>query len=119
MPEPYELPREKMQKVVIAFDIDGTLRCNCTDTCDDPNQRIAELAFILSTMKNTKLIAWSGGGADYCRSMIRRLKLDHIFSEARCYAKLNYYMKHGNPDIAVDDIQDTALGKINLIVREK
>lgn len=113
------LPRDRMRKVVVAFDIDGTLRCNCTATCQDRNERIVTLAEILKHCKNTKLIAWSGGGADYVRSQIRLMHLDHIFTEANCWAKLNYFMKNGQPDIAVDDIQDTALGVVNLIVREK
>lgn len=113
------LPRDTMKKVVIAFDIDGTLRCNCTATCQDPNMRIVQLARILSTFKNVKLIAWSGGGKEYTEQIIRRLKLDDVFSPARCHSKLNYFMKHGKPDIAIDDIQGTALANINLIVREK
>lgn len=113
------LPREKMRKVVVAFDIDGTLRCNCTPTCQDRNERIVTLAEILHTFKNVKLIAWSGGGADYVRSQVRIMHLSHIFSEQNCHAKLNYYMRHGHPDLAIDDIQDTALGVVNLIVREK
>lgn len=113
------LPRDKMRKIIIAFDIDGTLRCNCSPTCQNRNEAIAALAEILKSMKNTKLIAWSGGGADYVRSQIRIMNLGHIFSEVNCWAKLNYYMKHGKPDIAVDDIQDTALGEVNLIVKEK
>ena len=113
------LPRDTMKKVVIAFDIDGTLRCNCTSTCQDPNLQIVRLARILATFKNVKVIAWSGGGKEYTETMVRRLKLDDVFSPARCHSKLNYFMKHGKPDIAIDDIQETALANINLIVREK
>ena len=32
------MPFGKMKKIRIAFDVDGTLRCNCTETCRDPNQ---------------------------------------------------------------------------------
>lgn len=113
------LPRDKMQKLVVAFDIDGTLRCNCTATCQDRNEDVVAFAEILKSWKNFKLIAWSGGGAEYVRSQIRIMKLDHLFSDERCYAKLNYYIKYGQVDVAVDDIQDTALGKINFIVRCK
>lgn len=113
------LPRDTMKKVVIAFDIDGTLRCNCTSTCQDPNLQIVRLARILATFKNVKVIAWSGGGKEYTETMVRRLKLDDVISPARCHSKLNYFMKHGKPDIAIDDIQETALANINLIVREK
>lgn len=110
------LPRDKMKKIIIAFDIDGTLRCNCTDTCRDPNYNIVALAAILDTMKNTHLFAWSGGGAKYAQDFINSNdQLRHIFKN-RCYSKLDRGLR---PDIAIDDIQDTALGRINLIVREK
>lgn len=103
----------KMQKVKIAFDVDGTLRCNCTDTCTDANVDIVALFHILNKFKNTKLYVWSGGGADYALRAALRYGL--AVPEGRCISKI------GAPemDIAIDDIQDTAIGKINLIVREK
>lgn len=107
------LPFGKMQKIKIAFDIDGTLRCNCTDTCQDPNQRIVDLFNILSTFKNTEMYVWSGGGANYAGQHARMYSLPVKIDN--CIGKI------GAPqmDIAIDDIQDTAIGKINLIVREK
>lgn len=107
------LPFAPMQKVKIAFDVDGTLRCNCTDTCQDPNQDIVDLFRILDKSKNTELYVWSGGGAEYARSFARKFKLK--VGDARCISKI------GAPqmDIAIDDIQDTAIGKINIIVHEK
>lgn len=103
----------KMQKIKIVFDVDGTLRCNCTDTCPDVNRRIVDLFYILATFKNTELYVWSGGGADYARAFANRMKLP--VKDSHCISKI------GAPqmDIAIDDIQDTAMGKINLIVREK
>lgn len=106
------LPRDTMRTIVICFDVDGTLRCNCTDTCQDVNRRIVDLLYILATFKNTKIVIWSGGGADYARSFMSRLDLPKGITFA---SKLDGL----RPDIAIDDIQDTALGKINLIVREK
>lgn len=107
------LPFGKMTKVRIAFDVDGTLRCNCTDTCRDPNQRIVDLFNILDSLKNSELYVWSGGGAEYARSFARLYKLK--VGDARCISKI------GAPqmDIAFDDIQDTAIASINLIVHEK
>jgi hypothetical protein len=107
------LPRDRMKIVRIAFDVDGTLRCNCTDTCLDPNQRIVDMFQTLSQFKNTKMYVWSGGGAKYARSFADRYGLR--VSEFNCISKI------GAPemDIAIDDIQDTAIGNINLIVREK
>lgn len=104
-----------MKKVVIAFDIDGTLRCNCTATCGDKNPDVVQLALLLNKMKNTHLIAWSGGGKNYAQAFINRHSdLQKIFG-TRCYGKTDGVV----PDIAVDDIQDFELGDINLIVREK
>lgn len=107
------LPFGKMTTVKIAFDVDGTLRCNCTATCEDPNSDIVRLFFLLERFKNTKVYVWSGSGADYAYRFSRKYGLG--LSENRCISKI------GAPqmDIAIDDIQDTAIGKINLIVREK
>lgn len=107
------LPFGKMQTIKIAFDVDGTLRCNCTDTCQDINQRIVDLLHILKSFKNTQIFVWSGGGADYAYKFA--LKHELPVKDFRCISKI------GAPqmDIAIDDIQDTAIGKINLIVREK
>lgn len=107
------LPRDKMKKITIAFDVDGTLRCNCTDTCQDPNQRIVDLFNILNSFKNTELYVWSGGGAVYADRFAKLYKLKGSY---RVTGKIGATI---TPDIAIDDIQDTALGKINLIVREK
>lgn len=108
------LPFGKMRKIRIAFDVDGTLRCNCTDTCQDPNDRIVQLFNIFCSFKNVELYIWSGGGKDYALSWARRLPLE-LININRCISKI------GAPamDIAIDDIQDTAIAPINLIVREK
>ena len=108
-----DLPRAAMKKLSIAFDVDGTLRCNCTDTCQDPNADIVELFRILKKFKNTELYVWSGGGADYAYNFA--LKYDLGVNQSRCLSKFGGF----KPDIAIDDIQETALGMLNLIVREK
>lgn len=115
-----DLPRNKMSKAVIAFDIDGTLRCNCTDTCQDTNTEVVDLARSLKkVMKNTKLIAWSGGGADYAQRYVDKYPVLRDIFGMKCYSKVAYLQQHGKPDIAVDDIQDTAIGILNLIVGVK
>ena len=108
------LPRDKMKKIKVAFDVDGTLRCNCTDTCKDPNQEIVDLFNIFDKhFKNFELYVWSGGGAEYARSFARLYKLR--VGDVRCISKI------GAPkmDWAIDDIQDTALGVYNAIVKMK
>lgn len=107
------LPFGKMQTIKIAFDVDGTLRCNHTETCRDSNQDIVELFRILKKFKNTELFVWSGGGAEYALRFARLYELP--VNDKHCISKI------GAPhmDIAIDDIQDTAIGGVNLIVREK
>lgn len=108
-----------MKNIVVAFDTDGTLRCNCTETCQDVNRRIVDLFMILKHMKNTRLMVWSGGGADYARNFFEPKFTD--LSKGVCFAsKLDpTTWKWGRPDIAIDDIQECELGVVNLIVREK
>lgn len=107
------LPFGKMKTIRIAVDVDGTLRCNCTDTCEDPNMKIVRLFNILASFKNTEMYVWSGGGAEYARRFADKFELK--VAHKRCISKF------GAPkmDIAIDDIQDTAIGGINLIVKEK
>lgn len=108
-----ELPRQKMRKIRIAFDVDGTLRCNCTDTCEDPNWDIVRLFNLLEKFKNTEMYVWSGGDKEYAERFSRLYGLKVPYKN--CLSKFSGF----KPDIAIDDIQDTDLGTINLIVREK
>jgi hypothetical protein len=106
-----------MKRVVIAIDVDGTLRCNCTDICKDPNQRIVDLCKTLSTFKNVKVMVWSGGGKVYAQRFMDKYGMP---PKVKAASKLDpSTWVYGRPNIAIDDIQDTAIGDINLIVREK
>lgn len=122
------LPRDTMRTINIAFDVDGTLRCNggkkhhaagiqdkCDEHCQEPNDRIVMLFNILSKFKNVKLWVWSGGGKKYAEQFARVYDLP--VKPAQCISKLDN--QRYSMDIAIDDIQDTALARINLIVREK
>lgn len=105
------LPFGKMRKIVIAFDVDGTL----IDTSGFMNIGIVNLLILLRGFKNTKIVVWSGGGADYARHHVERLGIDkyvHAYASKTDHPTIK-------PDIAIDDIQDTAIGKVNLIVKEK
>lgn len=111
------LPRGKMQRVIIAIDVDGTLRCNCTETCEDPNQRIVNLAKTLATFKNVKIYVWSGGGKAYAQRFMDKYGMS---PKVKAASKLDTSTwVYGRPQIAIDDIQDTAIADINLIVNEK
>lgn len=112
------LPVGKMQKVTIAFDVDGTLRNNDKSTPSGgpvPNEDVRTLLRILKKFKNTKIVVWSGSGEIYARQVADSIGIQHWVDQ---YAtKTDHALI--NADIAIDDIQDTAIGKINLIVREK
>lgn len=108
------LPFGKMRKVVIAFDVDGTLRNN-EENRIIANEDIRTLVRILDKFKNIEIVVWSGSGELYARQIADKL---HISQWVDKFAsKLNH--EAIKPDIAIDDIQDTAIGKLNLIVREK
>lgn len=111
-----------MKKIVVAFDVDGTL----IDSEGNTNWRITELLRILSRFKNIEIIVWSGGGKDYAEMIVRKLDLTKYVKrcESKNLVETTSEGKHMfeptlRPDIAIDDIQDCELGMINLIVREK
>lgn len=112
-----------MKKVIIAFDIDGTLRNN---TYEYPvgdmqnkihwNERICNMAITFARFKNVTCIIWSGGGRDYAE------RVRHEFE--RDFGKQPFKSAHGKteplqPHIAIDDVQACEMGIFNLIVREK
>ena len=107
---------KRKDRIVIAFDVDGCLRCNCTPTCPDPNPRIVELLKILSTFKNVRLMVWSGGGKAYAENIINRFELPKCFGASKLDPETWVY---GRPKIAIDDQQAFSMADINLIVREK
>lgn len=58
-----------MKSITIAFDIDGTLRDNTITDSYVANERIRTLLIILASMKNTRIMVWSGGGEAYARKV--------------------------------------------------
>jgi hypothetical protein len=115
--EELDLPRDTMKQIVIAIDVDGTLRCNHTDTCEDPNKRIVEMAKTLATFKNVKVMVWSGGGKAYAQRFMDKFGMGPKIKAASKLDPATWI--YGRPQIAIDDIQDTAIADLNLIVREK
>lgn len=128
--KPMALPRSddgKMDKVIFAFDVDGTLIRNATHerqpgvvgNDDVPIVHQINTLMVLSTYKNIRIVVWSGGGKQYAETWGNRLGLDkYVWKYA---SKLEYDAIKMQCDtlIAVDDIQATRLGDVNLIVREK
>lgn len=109
------LPVGKMRQVVVAIDVDGTLRNNQITDRVVANEDIRDLVRILHRMKNVYIIVWSGSGHLYARQCAKEMHIDQWVNE---FASKTEH-KELTPDIAIDDIQDTALGHFNLIVREK
>ena len=123
------LPRQdRMTTFVLAFDVDGTLITNAdpershgiVSSRETPHDDIVDLVRIFSTkFKNVMVVVWSGGGEQYARTIGKRLGLDEYVD--KYMSKLDYKLLCEKYNvIAVDDIQDTALGNTaNLIVRLK
>lgn len=65
-----------MKTITIAFDIDGTLRDNTITDSYVANERIHTLLITLSSMKNTRIMVWSGGGEDYARKVVNALGIE-------------------------------------------
>lgn len=115
-----------MKKVVIAFDVDGTLRDNRVDDRVVANERIRTLLVVLASFKNTEIVVWSGGGELYARQVADKLGISQYVDT---YTSKNLVGQTENgtydfrpdikPDIAIDDIQSCELGILNLICKEK
>jgi hypothetical protein len=127
---PVDLPRSdsgKMQRVIVAFDVDGTLIKNIDATRvpgipvngDVPIVHQINTLEVLSTYKNIRIVVWSGGGKQYAERWGNRLGLDKYVW--RYASKLEHEQLKSQCDflIAIDDIQATRLGDVNLIVKEK
>lgn len=88
----------------IVFDVDGTL----IDFDDKPRKAVIELLKLLS--KHYDIFVWSGGGIEYARMWIQRLKLEKYISSI--VPKLKRPIK---PYMTFDD-EEITLGKFNVRV---
>jgi len=105
-----------MEKVAVCFDVDGTL-IDEEKTYDTMRTMLA--MFVNQKWKNVKIVVWSGGGADYARTIVNRL-LPGLVDKITFASKLDHEnIAKKYRIIAIDDVQDTRLGDINLIVRNK
>lgn len=114
---PYDM-NGKMEKTLVAFDVDGTLINGDVEVYANMLQLL--VSFLTQKWKNVDVIVWSGGGADYARVQLER-KSDFFRGRNIWHSKLEYQelRKRYDKVIAFDDIQDTRLGDVNLIVRNK
>jgi len=110
---------EGMQKVAICFDVDGTLIDEDT-VIHSPTLDILR-AFAFQNWKNVDVIVWSGGGADYARTQFNRITKDMDERHVKFHSKLEHkeLRKRYAKLVAIDDIQDTLIGDVNMIVRNK
>lgn len=101
---------DRMQKLIIAFDVDGTL----VSEDDVPSFQMVNTLQVLSKLtKNVRIVVWSGGGKEYAEMWGRRLGLDEYVWK---------YMakdRDFHVDVAFDDQQAFALADKNIIVRLK
>lgn len=127
--KPADLPRTddgKMAKVIVAFDVDGTLIRQAEGSTPGivnndslPIVHIINTLQVLSTFKNVRIVVWSGGGKQYAETWGRRLGLDQYVWRYASKLEHEAIKVHCDHLIAIDDIQATNLGDVNLIVREK
>lgn len=100
-----------MKKIRIAFDIDGVIITKNKGL----NLEIFNLLVLLSHMKNVEIVAWSGGGEEYTRQIIKKYELEEYISD--CYSKHTFggsVVDH--VDIAFDDIPEFNLADKNIII---
>lgn len=110
-----------MQKVLVVFDVDGTLVPKDTTKVHASTMQLL-LAFNFQKWKNVDVAIWSGGGKEYAEDITRRhLRSVSPLLNVKFYSKLEYAQLQQKYDVivALDDIQDTAIGTANLIVRNK
>lgn len=106
-----------MEPIAICFDVDGTL-------IDGDKKHVSTMKLLVAlteqSWKNVRIVVWSGGGREYAKTIVRRYGLDAL-PNLQVMGKLQYQelRDKGYKVIAIDDIQDTRLGDVNLIVRNK
>lgn len=108
-----------MKQIIIAFDVDGTLISNESGLGQERlNIDVYAIMVLLSKMKNTKIIVWSGGGKDYAEQIVRKYGLTKYVTA--CHAKQEYDETiDGKVDIAFDDQHEFSLADKNIVVRMK
>lgn len=106
-----------MEPIAICFDIDGTL-------IDGDKKHVSTIKLLVAlaeqNWKNVRIVVWSGGGREYAETIVRRYGLDAL-RNLQVMGKLQYQelIDKGYKIVAIDDVQDTRLGIVNLIVRNK
>lgn len=121
-----------MKKLLIAFDVDGTLVKNDGQPNGriTANERVRRMLIDLAHSKNVRILVWSGGGELWARQAAKEIGVAPYVNQyadkqyikcAECDEPCHHHTFGTKivPDIAFDDIQECVLGKTNIIVREK
>ena len=91
-------------KIIVAFDCDGTLIEQVGDKADTPRYAVINMFKSYQNL-GCEMVIWSGGGYDYAKRWAEKLGLD-----ARISVKGSF-----TPHIAIDDCEVT-LGIVNIQV---
>lgn len=109
-----------MKEILIAFDVDGTIYGSPLAAKATPraNMPVIMLMQLLSEMKNTRIIVWSGGGKEYAENIVVKFGLEQYVDS--CCGKHEYDEGiFGRVDIAFDDQHLFSMADKNIIVRTK
>ena len=98
------------QKLVVAFDVDGTLIGQTYKDEDTPKYENISLLHWFQSQGHT-IIVWSGCGFEYAERWAQKLGLGDIIIAEKSIEEA----KRLGVDIAVDD-EDVKLGKVNIKV---
>ena len=124
---------DKMEKIVFAYDVDGTLIRHANRNIiqqrgevgepypfDAANLDCVEHLILTSRMfKNVQVVVWSGGGKDYAQRWVERLRIEQFVWKVMSKTEYKQLLETREV-IAIDDIQDTRLGnRANLIVKNR
>lgn len=118
-----------MQKTIVAFDVDGTLRKNTDEehrTRIVANRRIVRMYETLASFKNVELHIWSNRGADYCREVAQLFDISQYTKgyHKKLWAAQQMELEAAGevafrPDVAVDDQQRFDGAPLVWVVHEK
>jgi phosphoserine phosphatase len=98
-----------MKNITIAIDVDGTL----INENGINYEMISMIRFLYTSMRNVRVIIWSGGGKEYAETIARRCGIDDCVHG--CYSKIGFSEK---VDIAFDDVRDFRLADNNIILKQ-
>ena len=100
--------------MAICFDVDGTLITEGSDR----DRFVSLLKLCSGAFKNAKIVVWSGGGNRYAEQIARDLEITDCVWKFMSKHQHKELRALGYQILVIDDIQDTAIGDINLIARQ-